>query len=108
MLYYKKLNQLSQPRFKNKKLNKLHDMANVINCKRYISPSLESVKRLSIRMTEYSSNALMSGGSIDLRVLFRKKEKDVAALWMNRPFSCMLSTWNREGEKSGNSNSLFL
>jgi hypothetical protein len=71
-----------------------------------VLPSLESVVRLSIRTREYNSNALMSGGSVELRVLFRRN--DALGLYKNRPFWCMLSTWNREGEKSENNNSPVL
>jgi hypothetical protein len=53
--------------------------------------------RFSIRTSEYASNALMSGGRLELAVLFKRKNTK-AFLW-NCPLLYTLFTWNGGGEK---------
>uniref|UniRef100_A0A0E0C9B0 Secreted protein n=1 Tax=Oryza meridionalis TaxID=40149 RepID=A0A0E0C9B0_9ORYZ len=63
-----------------------------------------SAEAVAIRTSEYTSNALMSGGgSCDVGCL--RKVKVEFTLRKNRPFWYMLSTWKGDGEKLANSSS---
>uniref|UniRef100_A0A0D9Y9N2 Uncharacterized protein n=1 Tax=Oryza glumipatula TaxID=40148 RepID=A0A0D9Y9N2_9ORYZ len=62
------------------------------------------LEAVAIRTSEYTSNALMSGGgSCDVSCL--RKVKAELTLRKNWPFWYMLSTWKGDGEKLANSSS---
>uniref|UniRef100_A0A0E0N3X1 Uncharacterized protein n=1 Tax=Oryza rufipogon TaxID=4529 RepID=A0A0E0N3X1_ORYRU len=63
------------------------------------------LEAVAIRTSEYTSNALMSGGC-DVGCLRNVKVELTPG--KNRPFWYMLSTWKGDGEKLANSSSLSL